>query len=157
MNNPNAQEPANAASVEDRDSTTDLARTVLRRLLDGNPPGEIEPKDLGEWHETVSAVRDAFDEGGSKKAREVFNSLATASPELIRLVSTSDSGSLKTTWTVKELYDMEFPEPQWAVQDIIPVGLSIMAGRPKVGKSWLALERQVPGFIFTTARHRGTI
>jgi hypothetical protein len=32
---------------------------------------------------------------------------------------------------------MEFPEPKWAVPGLIPEGLTILAGSPKVGKSWL--------------------
>jgi len=47
---------------------------------------------------------------------------------------------IKTTWTAAELLAAEFPEPQWAVPGLVPVGLSILAGRPKVGKSWLALQ-----------------
>lgn len=46
----------------------------------------------------------------------------------------------KTRWTMAELLATEFPEPQWAVPGIVPVGLSVLAGRPKVGKSWLALQ-----------------
>lgn len=33
-----------------------------------------------------------------------------------------------------------FPEPRWAVPDVIPEGLTILAGAPKLGKSWLALN-----------------
>lgn len=43
-------------------------------------------------------------------------------------------------WTVAELYDEDFPEPRWAVPGIIPEGLTILSGRPKVGKSWMALQ-----------------
>lgn len=46
----------------------------------------------------------------------------------------------KTSWTVAELYDADLPEPSWIVPDILPAGLSLLAGRPKVGKSWLALQ-----------------
>ncbi len=46
----------------------------------------------------------------------------------------------KTSWTVAELYAAEFPEPTWTVPGIIPTGLTFLAGRPKVGKSWLALQ-----------------
>jgi hypothetical protein len=35
---------------------------------------------------------------------------------------------------------MELPEPQWAVKGILPDGLSLLAGKPKLGKSWLALN-----------------
>ncbi len=46
----------------------------------------------------------------------------------------------KTDWTVKELYDTDFAEPKWVVHELLPVGLASLAGRPKVGKSWLALQ-----------------
>lgn len=34
----------------------------------------------------------------------------------------------------------EFKEPKWAVPDLIPEGLTILAGNPKAGKSWLVLD-----------------
>ena len=46
----------------------------------------------------------------------------------------------KTRYTAQELADTEFPEPQWAVPGLIPIGFTFLAGRPKVGKSWLALQ-----------------
>lgn len=45
-----------------------------------------------------------------------------------------------TRWTVNELLDAEFPEPIWLVPELIPIGLVSLAGKPKVGKSWLALQ-----------------
>ena len=38
-----------------------------------------------------------------------------------------------------ELLSMELPEPRWAVPGLLPEGLSILGGKPKMGKSWLAL------------------
>jgi RecA-family ATPase len=38
------------------------------------------------------------------------------------------------------LHDMRFPAPAEVVPGFIPEGLTILAGRPKVGKSWMALE-----------------
>jgi RecA-family ATPase len=35
---------------------------------------------------------------------------------------------------------MEFPPIKWIVPDYIPEGCSILAGRPKLGKSWLVLD-----------------
>nr|SBO91133.1 DNA repair protein RadA [Nonomuraea gerenzanensis] len=45
----------------------------------------------------------------------------------------------RTSWTADELMAMTFPEPRWAVPGIIAEGLSLLAGPPKVGKSWLSL------------------
>jgi hypothetical protein len=33
----------------------------------------------------------------------------------------------------------DFPEPRWAVPQVIPEGVTLLAGAPKVGKSWLML------------------
>jgi hypothetical protein len=41
--------------------------------------------------------------------------------------------------TADELMRMDFPEPRWAVNGIIPEGLGVLAGKPKIGKSWLFL------------------
>ena len=44
------------------------------------------------------------------------------------------------TITARELLTKEWPEPPWVVPGLLPVGLTLLAGRPKVGKSWLALQ-----------------
>lgn len=52
----------------------------------------------------------------------------------------SEKEARKTTWTLAELLDAEFVEPTWIVAEMIPVGLVSLAGRPKIGKSWMALQ-----------------
>lgn len=42
--------------------------------------------------------------------------------------------------TADTLLTTEWPEPVWAVPDLLPAGLTILAGKPKIGKSWLALQ-----------------
>jgi AAA domain len=42
--------------------------------------------------------------------------------------------------TAAELQRKQFPPISYVVPGLIPEGLSILAGRPKVGKSWLALD-----------------
>lgn len=43
-------------------------------------------------------------------------------------------------YTAEELLDLDIPEVRWAVLDLLPAGLGILAGRPKLGKSWAALQ-----------------
>lgn len=43
-------------------------------------------------------------------------------------------------WTAKELLSAEFPEPRWAVPGIVAEGVTLLAGAPKLGKSWMALN-----------------
>lgn len=42
--------------------------------------------------------------------------------------------------SLHDLMTHEWPEPPWIVPGILPVGLAVLAGRPKVGKSWIALQ-----------------
>lgn len=39
-----------------------------------------------------------------------------------------------------ELLSTEWPEQRWAVEDLIPEGVTILAGKAKSGKSWAALS-----------------
>jgi len=38
-----------------------------------------------------------------------------------------------------DLMDTTFPEPRWAVPGLLPEGLTLLGGAPKLGKSWLCL------------------
>ena len=40
----------------------------------------------------------------------------------------------------KQVQDMKLAEINWIVRDLLPEGLVILAGRPKIGKSWMALD-----------------
>ena len=39
-----------------------------------------------------------------------------------------------------ELQNLDIPPINWIINDLIPEGLTILAGRPKIGKSWLAMN-----------------
>ncbi|MFC1788859.1 AAA family ATPase [Thermodesulfobacteriota bacterium] len=45
-----------------------------------------------------------------------------------------------TGFTAAELMVMELPPPRWAIPDILPEGLNILAGKPKMGKSIMSLN-----------------
>lgn len=45
-----------------------------------------------------------------------------------------------TRFRLDALLDMDLPEIRWAVPDMLPEGLSLLAGPPKMGKSWLVLD-----------------
>ena len=42
-------------------------------------------------------------------------------------------------FTAAELVSTSFPDPRWAVPGLIAEGLTLLAGPPKLGKSWLVL------------------
>jgi predicted transcriptional regulator len=47
--------------------------------------------------------------------------------------------SLKVLST-RDILTNTWPEPVWAVPGILPAGLTFLAGKPKIGKSWLVLQ-----------------
>jgi AAA domain len=53
---------------------------------------------------------------------------------------TPQTGPRRTRWNAPDLIAADLPEPRWAVPDLIPEGLTVLAGRPKLGKSRLALS-----------------
>jgi hypothetical protein len=48
--------------------------------------------------------------------------------------------SLSKIFSAKALGAMEFPPIKWIVPEVLPEGATILAGRPKLGKSWMALD-----------------
>lgn len=50
------------------------------------------------------------------------------------------TGSLPTRFTARQLAAMDLPEPRYAVQGLLPEGLGVLAGNPKIGKSWLVIQ-----------------
>jgi hypothetical protein len=45
-----------------------------------------------------------------------------------------------TLLSARDLLTREWPAPLWIVPELLPIGLAFLAGRPKIGKSWLALQ-----------------
>jgi hypothetical protein len=50
------------------------------------------------------------------------------------------AGWRSNVFSAADLHNKTFPEISYVVPGLIPEGLSILAGRPKIGKSWLALD-----------------
>ena len=121
--------------------TTRRAYTIVRCLLDGAPlPDGIEFGDLGAWSEPTQALLAAHVQGGRDAAQRAFVALARQEPALVGLLATGGDDRDRTVWTLAELYAADFPPPRFVVPDLLPAGLTILAGRPKLGKSWLALQ-----------------
>lgn len=43
--------------------------------------------------------------------------------------------------TLSEIKEMSFPEQEWLIEPILPIGSTILAGPPKIGKSYFILDR----------------
>lgn len=67
-----------------------------------------------------------------------MNEITTGLPTLDEfLVEAESPGFLKNG---ADILTAQFPDPVWIVPSLLPAGLTILAGRPKIGKSWLALQ-----------------
>lgn len=68
------------------------------------------------------------------EVRKIAESICRYKPDVSEF-----KGELPQFYNAMELMGLELPEPVWIVDELIAQGLSILAGKPKVGKSWLAL------------------
>lgn len=53
--------------------------------------------------------------------------------------------NVRRSWA--EIAETDYPEPRWVIPNVLPQGFAILAGRPKIGKSWFAM--QVAGAVGT--------
>ena len=84
-------------------------------------------------------VSDWLDAGGTV---ESLLSLAEKAP-LWPPAATHPTVPTVPTFSAPELMALKLPEPKWAVPSILSEGVSILGGKPKMGKSWLALNLAV--------------
>lgn len=52
----------------------------------------------------------------------------------------SDKPKRRVLWSANELLEYEFPAIQWVIPGLVPEGLTLLAGAPKLGKSWMGLS-----------------
>ncbi len=91
-------------------------------------PTSVNPLELlKEYHEFINA----------KFPAQLARKLASQAADL--LVLEGEYASLKTL-SIDEIMTTEWPPPVWAIPDLLPVGLTFLAGKPKLGKSWLLLQ-----------------
>jgi len=83
----------------------------------------------------VKDVSDWLARGGNK---EKLLAIAEKAPTWEPASKGKPESKLKTI-TAADLEDKEFPPVKWAVPGLLTEGLTILAGRPKRGKSWLGL------------------
>jgi len=65
--------------------------------------------------------------------------LDQAKPLRINNAHTPANGK-PSPFSLQELLAKDLPPVRWAIPDILPEGLNLLAGKPKQGKSWLALS-----------------
>lgn len=118
------------------------ARLHIGAILDGQSPNGVHPSALGPYAEVYSEMVRAHGAGGTEAARRVYVAYAERSVAIAALRAT-DAAPAKQLWSVADLLSTQFPDLKWAIPGLLPSGLVVLAGRPKLGKSWLSLQMAV--------------
>jgi hypothetical protein len=114
-------------------------KSAFACLLRDGPPPDIDLAACSPYQEEIETLISIREQGGVKAVRESFAAMTKLRPNLAVIIA-GQKAEPRKEWTIAELLSTDFPEPQWAAPDLVPVGLSFLAGRPKVGKSWLGLQ-----------------
>lgn len=69
-----------------------------------------------------------------KAVQNILHNQLTSNPELAALISPVAVQSARV------ILQTDYPPPLTIVENLLPIGLGILSGRPKIGKSWLALQ-----------------
>jgi len=100
-------------------------------------------RNQGANEEALLIVLQAMNKGccqpplSDAEVRQICKSASNWTPGANGRVSSSDAMIVKN---VASLMAEEFVAPPWAVSGLLPEGVSLLAGKPKMGKSWLALS-----------------
>jgi hypothetical protein len=118
------------------------AKQAFDNLLDGGAPSAVTPEELGPFGDCYAEMLRAHDQGSTAAVRQVFLRFAELD-QAFAMLRAAGTLSRRQGWTVRELLETEFPDPKWAVPGLLPIGLTMLAGRPKLGKSWLSLQMAI--------------
>jgi hypothetical protein len=117
-----------------REAIHQIAHSMVRyrpAVEEREPPPDGAPCDASETSGAGPAVATAPEEDAENPPAVARMNGRRKGKVIIpkpRLISAAD------------LMRLELPSPQWAVPEVLPEGVSILAGKPKKGKSWLALQ-----------------
>lgn len=116
----------------------ELTRKTLRAMTAGTYTPNGTMPNFGAWQDFMRVAHDAYAASGAAGVRAVVN----VNPAAMRLLSGDEpaTSGRRVRWTAGELLTAELPPTPWLIPGMIPIGLVILAGRRKLGKSFLALQ-----------------
>lgn len=138
---------ATAKTATPKDAAYTIARVAIGAMLDGMAPSTVNHQDLGHYADVYIEMTRAFVAGGTDATRKAYATYA-AHDRLVAELMAGDPEPRKpqrTRYTVAELYKAEFPDLRFFVPDLMPEGQTFIIARPKIGKSWMALQLGVAG------------
>ena len=112
-----------------RKHENDVLRSAIPDALKAIPKGE----NNADWNDVVLAK-------GFEAARTEFEKRLKLSRMLRDMQASACSTPKVKFFTTSELMAMRFEDERWAVEGLVPSGLTVLASIAKKGKSWLCLQ-----------------
>lgn len=81
-------------------------------------------------------MRRKWERNASARHKTIAKALGSARSTITKSFA---PGHVPKTFSARELMVTNFAAPTWAVNNLIPEGLTVLGGKPKMGKSWMAL------------------
>jgi hypothetical protein len=119
------------------------AETVAEILLASDSSAQVrilELPGLPPKGDAFEFIHDLRHEGSAEEVCKEITLLADAAPVYQSPRQSTDALPERRYTSAAEVRDMQFPEPMWVVPELIPIGLTLFVGKPKVGKSWGCLQ-----------------
>lgn len=126
-----------ACQLRDAGLNQAAAHEVMVRFQKSVPQGD-DPYTLAE---AVASLKQAFGVTPRDSVAKTNGVTSAVNPRHFEAPVPSVLKPLlsQEIFSLKFLLKQELPQPRWAVPNLLPEGLILLAGKPKLGKSWLAL------------------
>jgi hypothetical protein len=120
-----------------------LLRNVVQALVHDEQPQDVRRRLRG-WRLTVvEGLMEAHDRGGAAEVRSKCRLLVAKIPEIAAVLEGIPLDEIPEAFGAARLVNGEGRALRWAVPGLVPEGLTILAGAPKTGKSWMCLDLAV--------------
>ncbi|HEY6406262.1 MAG TPA: AAA family ATPase, partial [Ktedonobacteraceae bacterium] len=100
-------------------------KVFVLRLEGVKDPNELHQLDRQGFRTTFQHALDQAEPLSSRSSQSALSPPQQSQPAIFSL---------------PDLLSWELPPVRWTIPDILPEGLTLLAGKPKLGKSWLALS-----------------
>ena len=103
-----------------------------------------DPVSIDRLFRRSKLIRPKWDEkhfsGGKTYGQSVIEKAISSCKDIYNKVSNPNLPSELIVYSAKELGETELQPISWVIPQLLPEGLTMLAGKPKKGKSWLALD-----------------
>jgi len=100
-------------------------KAFVLRLEGAKDPNELHQHDRQGFRTAFQRALDQAEPLSSRRSQSASSTSKQGQPSIFSL---------------PDLLSWELPPVRWTIPDILPEGLTLLAGKPKLGKSWLALS-----------------